>query len=137
MKLTPHLHYNFEFVMEKYSLLAVIMTKMDKKLQETYVNLVPDEVSESEFWRNYFYHIELWRKNQGFSHRLGDEIDSSAREAAVQLEISLAQQEIEKLKQMSDQDLGDLTKVNPADTSIASVSTERSPIQSEVEMNQI
>ena len=63
MKLTPHLHYNFEFVMEKYSLLAVIMTKMDKKLQETYVNLVPDEVSESEFWRNYFYHIELWRKN--------------------------------------------------------------------------
>ena len=61
--MTRSSQYNFEFVMEKYSLLAVIMTKMDKKLQETYVNLVPDEVSESEFWRNYFYHIELWRKN--------------------------------------------------------------------------
>lgn len=72
MKLTPHLKYQFDFDMEKYSFLAIVMTTMDKNLREIYVRLVPDEVSEAEFWRNFFYHIELWRMSKGFSNRLGE-----------------------------------------------------------------
>ena len=45
---------------------------MDKNLKRTRHNLVPDLVSEDEFWRNYFYKIECAKAELGVeSTRLG------------------------------------------------------------------
>ena len=75
------------------------MTKYDENLGDTMIRLVPDDVTEVEFWRNFFYHIELWKKNQGFENSLGEQVDQTRREEAVQEELKAAEEEIEKLKQ--------------------------------------
>lgn len=75
------------------------MTKYDANLSEAFIRLVPDDVTEEEFWRNFFYHIELWKSKNGFEHALGQLIDQTRRDEAVQEELKLAEQEIEKLKQ--------------------------------------
>ena len=51
------------------------MTKYEEDLGDNFIRLVPDEVTEEEFWRNFFYHIELWKKNHGFESVLGDQVD--------------------------------------------------------------
>jgi len=75
LKLLPQLEYAFEFDFEKYVFLATVMPKFFPDLSEVRLRLVPDEVSDSEFWRNYFYHIELFKLQQGFENRLGVKID--------------------------------------------------------------
>jgi hypothetical protein len=67
------------------------MSKLCRNLDDARLKLVPDEVSESEFWRNYFYEIEFWKRNQGFETKLGDKIDSSERDAALQREVQRAE----------------------------------------------
>ena len=74
-KLKPHLEYYFTFDLDKYTFLATVMTKYDEDLGDNFIRLVPDEVTEEEFWRNFFYHIELWKKNHGFESVLGDQVD--------------------------------------------------------------
>ena len=60
-KLRPHLEYTFAFNLDKYTFLATVLTKYDENLSEAFIRLVPDDVTEEEFWRNFFYHIELWK----------------------------------------------------------------------------
>ena len=62
LKLTPQLEFSYEFDLDKYVFLAHICGKMFPKLSEARLRLVPDEVSDDEFWRNFFYHIELFKK---------------------------------------------------------------------------
>ena len=71
----PHLEYVYEFDLEKYVFLAIVMGKMFPKLHNARFRLVPDEVSEQEFWRNFFYSIELFKLKHGFESRLGNKID--------------------------------------------------------------
>lgn len=52
------LEYNFDFNIEAYAYQAIVLSKLDKNLQQVYARLVPDLVSEEDFWRNYFYEIE-------------------------------------------------------------------------------
>lgn len=59
------------------------MSKLCRNLDEARLKLVPDEVSETEFWRNYFYEIELWKQTKNYENKLGDKIDSSERDAAL------------------------------------------------------
>ena len=99
LKLSPHLEYQFDFDLDKYTFLAIVLSAMDERLNEVYIRLVPDEVSEEEFWRNYFYHVELQKMKSGWTHRLGDPVNEAAREAAVQDELKKAEEEIEALKQ--------------------------------------
>ena len=75
MQMLPHLEYVYEFDLEKYVFLAIVMGKIFPKLHEARLRLVPDEVSESEFWRNFFYSIELFKLQRGFENRLGNKID--------------------------------------------------------------
>ena len=51
------------------------MTKYEENLGDAFIRLVPDDVTEEEFWRNFFYHIELWKKNKGFENLLGEQVD--------------------------------------------------------------
>ena len=97
LKLEPQLAYQFDFELEDYVFLAHVLTKMDPGLGEAQLRLVPDEVSDAEFWRNFFYHIELWRKEHAggnFENRLGQPKDEQARQAAVQEELRRANEEI-------------------------------------------
>lgn len=52
------LEYEFKFGIEVYAYQAIVLSKLDKNLQQAYARLVPDMVSEEDFWRNYFYEIE-------------------------------------------------------------------------------
>ena len=76
-----------------------------KNLNEVRLRLVPDEVSETEFWRNYFYHIELWKLGEGFENRLGERIDTVEREAAIDEEVRRTELEIKRLQQESSEQL--------------------------------
>ena len=90
---------------------------MDPALGEAQLRLVPDEVSDAEFWRNFFYHVELWRKEQGnFQNRLGELKDEQARQAAVQEELRKANEEIKKLKQEAEASGSPIKVVSNDDT---------------------
>ena len=99
VKLKPQLEYGFNFDLEKYTFLAIVLSKLYPGLAETRLRLVPDEVTESEFWCNYFYRIELWKQQGGFTSRLGERIDTAERDAAIQEELRKAEEEIKRLKQ--------------------------------------
>ena len=75
------------------------MTKYDEHLSDAILKLVPDDVTEEEFWRNFFYHIELWKQTNGFESALGQRVEQSLREAAVQEELKKAEEEMQKLKE--------------------------------------
>jgi len=72
--LKPHLEYQFEFDLDKYAFLAIVMSKFDETLSEAFIRLVPDDVTEAEFWRNFFYHIELWKQSKGFESLIGEPV---------------------------------------------------------------
>ena len=116
LKLEPQLAYNFDFDLENYVFLAHVLTKMDPELGEAQLRLVPDEVSDTEFWRNFFYHVELWRKEQGnFQNRLKEPKDEQARQAAVQEELRKANDEINRLKEEAEA-IGSPVKVDNDET---------------------
>ena len=75
----------------------MVLSKLCPKLDETRLALVPDEVSETEFWRNFFYQIEHWRLQKGFSSKLGELIDPLERQQAQFAEIAKTEKEIEQL----------------------------------------
>lgn len=75
-------------------ILAQILLKMDKNLKKTRRDLVPELVTEDEFWRNYFYQVELFRSELGLQNSLGqefthDQIVSKLKEVGVQQEEKL------------------------------------------------
>ena len=65
------LEYEFDFNMDHYVVLAQIMLKLDLNLKKTRHELVPEMINEDNFWRNYFYKIEVIKRNIGISARLG------------------------------------------------------------------
>ena len=80
--------------MDQYVILAQILLKMDKNLKKTRRDLVPELVTEDEFWRNYFYQVELFRSELGLQNSLGqefthDQIVSKLKEVGVQQEEKL------------------------------------------------
>lgn len=76
LQLKEELRYEFAFDMDQYVILAQILLKMDKNLKKTRRDLVPDLVSEDEFWRNYFYQVELFRSELGLQNSLGREFSN-------------------------------------------------------------
>ena len=83
MQLEGQHEYRFDFTLDKFTFLAVLMSRICRNLDETRLNLVPDEVTEYEFWRNYFYQVELWKQEHGHASRLGARIDTQEREQAL------------------------------------------------------
>jgi hypothetical protein len=45
--------------MECYSYVAIMMLKLDSNLRLLHDRVVPDFVEDEDFWRCYFYEIEL------------------------------------------------------------------------------
>ena len=45
--------------MEEYAFMAIVLIKYDSNLAQVREDLVPDSIEEEEFWRNYFYGVEL------------------------------------------------------------------------------
>ena len=64
--------------MDHYIILAAIMRKLDLNLKKSRLEFVPEMISETQFWRNYFYKIELLKKELGLSHRLTEKQHSGS-----------------------------------------------------------
>jgi hypothetical protein len=80
LKQTEELEYEFDFDIDHYIVLAQIMLKLDLNLKKSRHELVPEMITEDDFWRNYFYRIELMKKELGVSaHRLGPRIPTQQR----------------------------------------------------------
>ena len=47
--------FEFDFNMEKYAFISIALLKYDRNLADSREKLVPAEVSEENFWRNYYY----------------------------------------------------------------------------------
>mmetsp|Transcript_34584 Transcript_34584/g.45473 ORF Transcript_34584/g.45473 Transcript_34584/m.45473 type:complete len:107 (-) Transcript_34584:229-549(-) len=74
------LEYHFQFDIDHYVILAQIMLKLDLNLKKTRHEVVPEIITEDEFWRNYFYKVECLKKQLGVSNRLGAPIAREQRE---------------------------------------------------------
>ena len=47
------------------------MLKLDLNLKKTRHELVPELINEDDFWRNYFYKIEMLKRSMGLPTCLG------------------------------------------------------------------
>ena len=85
LRQTEELEYEFNFDIDNYIVLASIMLKLDLNLKKSRHELVPEMITEDDFWRNYFYRIEYMKKELGISsHRLGPRIPDSRRAEKLQ-----------------------------------------------------
>lgn len=91
--------YAFDFKLEEYAFLATYMLHEDAALRTIRSRLTPDEVSEDEFWRNYFYGIALIRKEAGLSSSLGEPLDTETKRAKLAKELNSNQTEQIKLNE--------------------------------------
>lgn len=94
MRLPEEQDHHFDFSMDKHAFIATTLLKLDTNLNRTRDKLVPDEVSEVNFWRNYFYQVELSRSQMGLESRLGDRKDEQERAEALQKAVSEMQKAI-------------------------------------------
>ena len=72
--------YQFDFDIDHYIVLAQIMLKIDKNLKKSRHELVPEIITEDDFWHNYFYKIEMYKREMGLQTcRLGQKIALETR----------------------------------------------------------
>ena len=71
--------FEFDFNYTRYAVQAVIMLKFQTKLQDVHDELVPDLVSEENFWQNFFYQFEFTKDKIGLQHSLGERIPTELR----------------------------------------------------------
>jgi len=64
--------------MDKYVLIASILIRMDPNLKELREEIVPDQVTEDDFWRNYFYKVNLTLKEFSLDNDLGQPLSKKA-----------------------------------------------------------
>lgn len=60
--------YNFDLKENKYRAMKIL--EVDESLNQMREGLVPAQISEEEFWRNYFYQIEVLKLKYGFKNSL-------------------------------------------------------------------
>ena len=89
------LEFEFDFDIEAYAFISIALMKYDQNLNETRERLVTDEVSEEEFWCNYFYSIECIRSEYGLPTRLGIKIDESERIRMLEEEVRRLEEPVE------------------------------------------
>lgn len=65
------------------------MLKYDRNLADIRELLVPGSVTEDEFWRNYFYLIELAKKQLGLQSRLVNLVSSTEKQRRVKAQAVL------------------------------------------------
>ena len=76
---TEELEYEYRFNLDHYIVLAQILLQMDLNLKKTRHDLVPELITEDDFWRNYFYKIECFKRDMGLQSRLGRKISIDER----------------------------------------------------------
>ncbi|CDW86379.1 UNKNOWN [Stylonychia lemnae] len=71
---SQQIEFEYDFDFDRYLYVAQIMLRIDPTLNMVMNDLVPDLVEEDDFWRNYFYNIEIIKAQLGLVNRLGDPI---------------------------------------------------------------
>jgi hypothetical protein len=66
------LEFQFDFKSSAYDFVSFVQYKSDHNLRNTFEQVVPDLVGEETFWKNYFYQIEMFKKQLDLPHRLSD-----------------------------------------------------------------
>ena len=56
------------------------MLKLDLNLKKTRHELVPELINEDDFWRNYFYKVEMLKKSMGLPTCLGEPVARDQRQ---------------------------------------------------------
>ena len=56
------------------------MLKMDRNLDKLRHDLVPDLIDEDDFWRNYFYQVEVKKAEMGQNNELGEKVSQREKE---------------------------------------------------------
>ena len=85
--------FKFDFDMDAYAFISVAMLKFDKNLDSTRDKVVPDEIDDEDFWRNYFYTIEIFKAELGLPTRLGDKITQEDRTRMIEEEVAKLEDE--------------------------------------------
>ena len=78
-RVEDEIDFEFDFNMLEYSFIAILLLKFDSNLNSTREKMVPSEVEDDEFWRNYFYAVECYKAELGVGTRIGDKIDHAER----------------------------------------------------------
>ena len=65
--------YEFPFVLEDYIYVAMKMYEYDARIPIIRKKLVPNKVSEEQFWKNYFYNIEVIKLKNNMQNRIQDQ----------------------------------------------------------------
>jgi hypothetical protein len=65
------LEFTFPFNVECYAYVAIMMLKLDSNLRLLHDRIVPDFVDDEDFWRCYFYEIELIKQANGLDCLIG------------------------------------------------------------------
>ena len=73
--------------------------KFDRNLEVVREELVPDEISEDDFWQNYFYAVECVKKVHGLPSNIGEKLGETERLAAVNEEIQKLNEEVKEAKE--------------------------------------
>ena len=55
------------------------MLKLDLNLKKIRHELVPEMITEEDFWRNYFYKVELCKQKLNLPSKLGNPISRATR----------------------------------------------------------
>ena len=124
------LEYEFDFDIDHYIILAQIMLKLDLNLKKIRHELVPEMITEEDFWRNYFYKIELRKKELNLTNKLGMSISRQERAQKMrekQTEAQLADEEdaIQIPAAGADIELTDISKAQESKKDEAEVDTTR------------
>ena len=70
--------------------MAIVLIKFDQNLAQVREDLVPDSIDEEDFWRNYFYSVEMVRKQHNIPNEIGDKLGEAQR-------INVVNDELEQL----------------------------------------
>eukprot|EP00127_Corallochytrium_limacisporum_P002742 Clim_evm51s136 gene=Clim_evmTU51s136 len=79
----PSASARFEFDFETYEPVAAASLEADPRLQELRKQLVPKEIKEQEFWRNYFYRVHLIKQSSSLMTTRGSPRGSPSSELNV------------------------------------------------------
>ena len=81
--------------MQQHCFLAIVMNKLDKNLEKTRLELVPNVLEDTEFWMYYFYKVEMIKASVGLPTSLGQRIERRAVAPAAQEEETKSVEELD------------------------------------------
>lgn len=93
----PPVEVNFTFDFETNADAAIKMLEADPALEKKRFELVPRQLDENTFWKNYFYRVELIKRSYGADEELAQNVESvkASEETETQEDIANHEEEVD------------------------------------------